>query len=158
MVRVGRDNPSLGGARNRGLWLGHEVRKVSSHGGWRSGLPERPIPANLIVKSRKVTTMKRQLSTLVPVFGTLLALPTAISAYAQQPLAATHKPVPAVVTPLVANPQTAVGTSLCYTCGGDWPIFSGYIPTATAADERGSGCAGGFGTSLNDHTPYICTR
>ena len=158
MVRVGRDNPSLGGARNRGLWLGLEVSEVSSQGGWRSRLPERPIPANLIVKSRKVTTMKCNSNILAPVFGTLLVLTTAMSAYAQQPLAATHKPMPAVVTPLVANPQTAVGTSLCYTCGGDWPIFSGYIPTATAADERGSGCAGGFGTSLNDHSPYICTR
>jgi hypothetical protein len=109
--------------------------------------------------------MKCHLNTLVPVFGTLLVLTTAMSAYAQQPpepaearaLAATHKPAPAV-TPLVVNPQTAVGTSLCFTCGGDWPIFSGYIPTTVAADERGAGCSGGFGISANDHFPYLCTR
>ena len=35
------------------------------------------------------------------------------------------KPAPLTVTPAVANPQTAVACNVCFTCGGDWPIFGG---------------------------------
>ena len=28
-----------------------------------------------------------------------------------------------------ARPRTVSACSLCYTCGGDWPVFSGVIPT-----------------------------
>ena len=71
-----------------------------------------------------------------------------------------HKtaPAPAAVTPLVANAQTAVGANLCFTCGGDWPVFAGTIPTPSAANERGSGCFGGFSTAANDHFPFLCSR
>jgi hypothetical protein len=100
--------------------------------------------------------------------GVLLVLTTATSAYAQQQpqssrdaeaaaMAATHKMAPAV-TPLVTNAQTAVGANLCFTCGGDWPVFAGFITTPSAADERGSGCTGGFGTTANDHEPFLCSR
>jgi hypothetical protein len=105
--------------------------------------------------------MKRHRNTLVPVLGTLLVLISAMSAYAQQPLdpaharalAATHKAAPPVTQ------QAAPGAaSLCFTCGGDWPVFSGWIPTPSAADERQGGCSGGFTTALNDHVPFLCSR
>lgn len=68
------------------------------------------------------------------------------------------KPAPLTVTPAVANPQTAVACNVCFTCGGDWPVFAGEIPSASAADERGSSCGGAFGTSFNDHAPWLCCR
>ena len=69
------------------------------------------------------------------------------------------KPIPAAVTPSVTNPQTAVACNLCFTCGGDWPIFAGFQSNGTSpADERGGACGGGFTTSLNDHNPFLCCR
>jgi hypothetical protein len=67
------------------------------------------------------------------------------------------KPAP-VIRPDVINAQTAVACNVCFTCGGDWPVFSGETPTNFAADERGGSCSGGFGTSLNDHFPFLCCR
>jgi hypothetical protein len=87
------------------------------------------------------------------IFGALAVVFTGIMpAYAQ------HKAIPTTQLPQVTNPQTAVSTNLCFTCGGDWPIFAGEIPTPSAADERGSGCSGGFSTTSNDHFPFLCTR
>ena len=49
--------------------------------------------------------------------------------------------------------------SLCFTCGGDWPIFSGVIPTRTGAMpwERGPGCSGSL-TASSDSGPYLCCK
>jgi len=57
-----------------------------------------------------------------------------------------------------ANVQVPAETSICYTCGGDWPVYSGTLPTASAAAERGGACGGSFGYSMNDHSPYLCSR
>jgi hypothetical protein len=52
----------------------------------------------------------------------------------------------------------AVDSSVCYTCGGAWPVFSGMIPSAGGhATERPAGCGGNF-TYANDGSPYICSR
>lgn len=48
--------------------------------------------------------------------------------------------------------------ALCFTCGGNFPIYAGTIPTPTAASEYGSGCSGTIGTTLNDRSPYLCTK
>jgi len=48
--------------------------------------------------------------------------------------------------------------SLCWTCGGAFPIYAGIIPTASAASERGPNCADPIDTSLNDHFPRLCTK
>jgi Subtilase family len=47
--------------------------------------------------------------------------------------------------------------SLCNTCGGNWPIFSGVIPTRQGGRpyERGSECSGDL-IPRNDTTPYLC--
>ncbi len=53
--------------------------------------------------------------------------------------------------------------SLCYTCGGNWPIFSGQIGNDGTgglngpAIERGPGCSGPLILS-NDVAPYLCCR
>lgn len=49
------------------------------------------------------------------------------------------------------------GCSLCYTCGGDWPAFSGVIPTRQGKKpyERGSACSGSL-SPTNDDAPYLC--
>ncbi len=97
-----------------------------------------------------------------------LVLAIAGSAYAAESNAAAHAaaisaahktaPHPLVAAPLVTNSQTAVPANICYTCGGDWPIYAGTIPTSAAATERGAGCSGAFGTSMNDRIPFLCTR
>jgi len=69
------------------------------------------------------------------------------------------KPVPHLVTPLTVNLQTAAACSICYTCGGDWPIFQGAVltPSGGAAYERGGACSGNVGYAT-DRSPYLCCR
>jgi hypothetical protein len=49
--------------------------------------------------------------------------------------------------------------SLCYTCGGSWPVFGGAIPTRIGAQpwERGAACAGNLAPAA-DAAPYLCCR
>ncbi len=54
------------------------------------------------------------------------------------------------------NNQTAVACNLCFTCGGDWPVFAGALPTLNSVSERGSGCSGAF-VSRTDN-PRLCCR
>jgi hypothetical protein len=59
----------------------------------------------------------------------------------------------------VPSPAAAAASacSLCETCGGDWPVFSGAIPTRTGARpyERGPSCSGDPVSSV-DSIPYLC--
>ncbi len=54
---------------------------------------------------------------------------------------------------------SASACSLCDTCGGDWPIFSGVIPTRSGAGalERGTSCSGTL-AATSDTGPYLCCR
>jgi hypothetical protein len=70
--------------------------------------------------------------------------------------ARTGKPVTAA-TPVAANNQTAVACNFCYTCGGDWPVFAGFVPTTTQPYERGSSCSGPL-QNRTDSSPYLCCR
>lgn len=49
--------------------------------------------------------------------------------------------------------------SLCYTCGGLWPIDSGviYLPSGSAPVERGAGCGGNL-RSIYDTSPRLCSN
>lgn len=49
--------------------------------------------------------------------------------------------------------------SLCYDCGGDWPVFSGAIPTRIMARPwtRAAGCSGELEPRA-DSMPYLCCR
>jgi hypothetical protein len=65
----------------------------------------------------------------------------------------------AVVAP-VTFAQTAVACNLCFTCGGDWPIFAGAVHavnTGSLTTERGSACSGALRAS-NDSNPFLCCR
>jgi hypothetical protein len=119
--------------------------------------------------------MRRQLNTLVTTATTVLLLAAAISAIAQDAqqartldpaeaaaITASRKPVPAPATfaPALANPQTAVQAQMCFTCGGDWPIFAGAVHavnTDSRTFERGSACSGAL-AATNDANPFLCTR
>ena len=132
--------------------------------------------------------MKYGVRSFVVVLVAMLAL--TLSAYAQEPTgsaaaqastsssrtldpaeaearAATGKPLVdieaiernAVVAP-VANAQTAVACNMCFTCGGDWPIFAGAVHavnTGFLTFERGGGCSGTI-HSANDNNPFLCCR
>jgi hypothetical protein len=49
--------------------------------------------------------------------------------------------------------------SLCYTCGGNWPAFSGVIPLQAGVQpwERDSACSGNL-TPRADSYPYLCCQ
>ena len=56
------------------------------------------------------------------------------------------------------NNQTAVGCNICFTCGGDWPVFAGSIRSVGDRPfERGGGCAGAPAARA-DSSPFLCCR
>jgi hypothetical protein len=103
----------------------------------------------------------------VPLFGVALLVAAAMAAHAQVPTSdeirarlLAGKAGPATVVPACLNVpcQAPASMSLCFTCGGDWPIFAGAFTTPVAASERGAACFGGFSTLRNDHRPFLCAR
>ena len=75
-------------------------------------------------------------------------------------IAASGKPLPTAIAPAVANAQTAVACQMCFTCGGDWPIFAGAVHavnTGSLTTERGAGCSGAL-LAANDNNPFLCCR
>ena len=64
----------------------------------------------------------------------------------------------------VSGPTVGMSAcSLCWTCGGNWPIFAGQIGNNSTgglngpAIERGPGCSGSL-TLSNDVAPYLCCQ
>ena len=56
------------------------------------------------------------------------------------------------------NNQTAVACNICFTCGGDWPVFAGQIVSVgNLPTERGSGCSGPL-QRRSDGSPFLCCR
>lgn len=65
-------------------------------------------------------------------------------------------------TPALSMPTAVSACSLCSTCGGHWPRYSGTIGKLTPASsyapkERGSGCSGPL-QYRNDTYPYLCCQ
>lgn len=65
-------------------------------------------------------------------------------------------------TPPLSMPTAVSACSLCYTCGGHWPNYSGTIGKITPASsyapkERGSSCSGSL-QYKSDTNPYICCQ
>ena len=102
--------------------------------------------------------------------GAIAIMLNAVPAKAQEPVVAAggitneldpRKPVPRVITPAVANAQTAVACQMCFTCGGDWPIFAGeprnFQSGAVGSTERGSACSGSLASST-ETDPFLCCR
>jgi hypothetical protein len=141
-------------------------------------------------RQKKEKIMKHHIGSLVVALVAVLVLATPPSIYAQDQTGsaaaqastsssrtldpteaaarvATGKPLvdiearerSAVVAPVV-NAQTAVACNMCFTCGGDWPIFAGAVHavnTGLATFERGSSCSGAIHSS-NDTNPFLCCR
>jgi hypothetical protein len=52
----------------------------------------------------------------------------------------------------------AVDSSICYTCGGAWPVFGGIVyPGNGHAYERPGACGGALTYSV-DGSPFLCSR
>jgi hypothetical protein len=59
---------------------------------------------------------------------------------------------------IAVNRQTSVDCNICFTCGGDWPIFAGSIRSNPAnPTERGSSCSGSL-VSRTDSSPFLCCK
>jgi hypothetical protein len=59
---------------------------------------------------------------------------------------------------VAVNRQTSVDCNICFTCGGDWPIFAGSIRSNPANPiERGSACSGGL-IARTDGSPFLCCK
>jgi hypothetical protein len=59
----------------------------------------------------------------------------------------------------VTNKASApVGCSLCYSCGGSFPIFSGaFVTPGVGTQERGRSCSGDVAPRL-DFRPHLCCQ
>ncbi len=57
-------------------------------------------------------------------------------------------------------PGAIDASSLCYTCGGDWPVFAGQVVGSGQAFERGGACSGNLvsGGGFSDTAPYLCSK
>jgi len=111
--------------------------------------------------------MYRRIGLFVMILASAIVLNAGL-AKAQEPVSApgtadvgvalAGKQIPSA-SPAAINNQTAVACNVCFTCGGDWPVFAGAWSSASfAATERGSACSGALGTALNDHSPFLCCR
>jgi hypothetical protein len=102
--------------------------------------------------------------------GAIAIMLYAVPAKAQAPMVAAggianeldpQKSRQLLVTPAVTNAQTAVACQMCFTCGGDWPIFAGsprnFQSGAIGSTERGSACSGPLASST-DTDPFLCCR
>jgi hypothetical protein len=60
------------------------------------------------------------------------------------------------ITAQAINNQAAVSCNICFTCGGDWPVFSGSIRSVgDFPTERGSSCSGAL-QGRTDSSPFLC--
>ncbi len=129
--------------------VGHVTRAGTRHTGNR--LPSLP----RVDKGENV--MKRYVLSLIAigsVVGFVLSNPLVVQA--QQSVAG--KPVTVDAQHIAVNRQTSVDCNICFTCGGDWPIFAGSIRSNPATPtERGSLCSGALQTRT-DSAPFLCCK
>jgi hypothetical protein len=67
--------------------------------------------------------------------------------------------IPSTGTSITVTATACSAVSLCFTCGGSWPVFSGAFPLASGSQpwERQGGCSGNL-TPRPDTFPYLCSR
>ena len=95
---------------------------------------------------------------LFTAIGLALAIPTTSIAAdsAEQSASARVGKIVGGASTRAVNNQAAVSCNYCFTCGGDWPTFSGYTRSNPATVfERGSACSGAL-ASRTDSSPYLC--
>jgi len=97
--------------------------------------------------------MKRLI--MCSIVGFVLATAWAVQAEPPQQARVGGK-LTASITPQAINNQAASSCNICFTCGGDWPIFSGSIRSdGDRPFERGGGCSGTLRTII-DSSPFLC--
>jgi|SRR5688500_13003831 hypothetical protein len=97
---------------------------------------------------------------LVSALGLALLVPTASQAAssAETTAAARTGKVVRQSALRAENNQTAVACNICFTCGGDWPVFAGQIVSVgNFPTERGGGCSGNL-EGRTDSSPFLCCR
>ena len=96
---------------------------------------------------------------LLSAVGLALAIPTtSLAADSAERAAASRAGKVAGNAPRAINNQTAVACNWCFTCGGDWTVFSGIVRSSPASPtERGSGCSGSL-IVRSDSSPFLCCR
>jgi hypothetical protein len=96
---------------------------------------------------------------LVSALGLALLVPSASQAAdAAEAAAAVRSGKVATSARRAVNNQTAVSCNICFTCGGDWPVFAGSIVSVgNTPTERGPSCSGPL-QSRSDGSPFLCCR
>jgi hypothetical protein len=97
---------------------------------------------------------------LVSALGLALLVPTSSRAASNGEAAAAARAGKVVTQSALRaiNNQAAVGCNICFTCGGDWPVFAGSIVSVgNTPTERGSSCSGPL-QSRSDGSPFLCCR
>lgn len=89
----------------------------------------------------------------------VLLVVAVIAPLAYDVMAADKPPIPADANSSRAiNKQAATDCNLCYSCGGDWPIFAGsFRAYGNYSNERGSYCSGAIAYRY-DLWPYLCCK
>lgn len=85
-----------------------------------------------------------------------LVLMVALAVVLAPAIAAAADGKPAQTGARYINNQAPASCSLCFSCGGDWPVLNGKIPNQDGqVTERGSACANPL-TARTDTIPYLC--
>jgi len=180
LVEVSLDTLGRHSHRNDGLRPQFRLQQMRCHALWFRSEERRR-------RQERDEIMKCRVSSLVLALVVTWVLATPMSTYAQDSAAAavaqsstntstTISPAEAAarvasgkfipdtdrtgISPAVVNPQTSVACNVCFTCGGDWPIFAGAfhaVNTGLQTFERGSACSGTLHSS-NDTNPFLCCK
>jgi hypothetical protein len=88
------------------------------------------------------------------IVGVMVATAWTVQAQPQAQAQVNGKQQP--ITAQAINNQAAVSCNLCFTCGGDWPVFAGSVRSVgDFPTERGSGCSGLL-QGRSDASPFLC--
>ena len=102
--------------------------------------------------------MKKLLLTSVLGLALLAPLASHAASPGEAAAAARAGKTVAVAATRAINNQTAVACNVCFTCGGDWPVFAGQIVSVgNFPTERGGSCSGPL-TGRSDGSPFLCCR
>lgn len=93
------------------------------------------------------------------IVGLVLSIALTVQAAGPQPQAAASvggKSTAPSPSHVAVNRQAAVSCNICFTCGGDWPIFAGSIRSVgDFPTERSSACSGTL-IGRTDSSPFLC--
>ena len=105
-----------------------------------------------------MTTIRNKRALLVLTVAAAMTATFALPVHAAGPYIGKRLPTQGATR--AVNREAATDCNMCYTCGGDWPVFAGTWHTGGgtySAYERGSSCSGGR-TWRTDTYPYLCCK